>query len=407
MNKKLTALLSLLPLLTLLILTSCESAGIPSAETQKNYINTPMYCQIDETIYERHGAKIRRCSNSFPEGNSLCLDPLCRHYDSICAEKLDSMDFVTDGEKLYIHSNSYYKSSGGSIMTNSPKDDNKLIRLDAVYRLDPSTGEIKMLVEFAAANGLNTCISTDGEYIYYVEAYLKDENLGENSGTYGIPKRVPCKGGKPEEFLEGDYSAYAVVYADRENYYVTDEGMFTQVNRKTGEKINIPQPGVYAHHIVFHNGVVYLDGVKDETNHITNMCLWKWENGTFTEAVSDIASSNLGWDEGGVWYQKLLPEDEFVMLGSKEVYDGRGMSMHDFVRTFDGMLYYHDFATGEETAYSLGNENLGVSPIGVSNGYIIASCIDLSKLEYKYETKNLKPEPDGTVSFHGAITAEE
>ncbi len=94
---------------------------------------------------------------------------------------------------------------------------------------------------------------------------------------------------------------------------------------------------------------------------------------------------------------KKPPEDEFVYLGSKESYNGKGMSLFDFVRTTDRILYYYDLAAGEKKAYSLGNDNMSLEPIGVVNGYIITWCRDLSELEFANEMKNLKPAPDGTI----------
>ncbi len=156
--KKLLLLLTLLPLL---LFTSCKSAGIPSAETKINYINTPMYCQIDGNVDHEFGETLRFCSSAFPEGNSLCIDPLCWHDKDICAEFIKTHGVVTNGKKLYIHSNSYNIDVDGKLRESHRKEGNSFMRLDAVYQLDFKTGGLKRLAEYPAANELITITSEE------------------------------------------------------------------------------------------------------------------------------------------------------------------------------------------------------------------------------------------------------
>ena len=58
---------------------------------------------------------------------------------------------------------------------------------------------MKQLAEFSTVGGEVTGISTDGEYVYYMEAYFS-----ESGGTYGVPMRVPCRGGGADTFLVGE-----------------------------------------------------------------------------------------------------------------------------------------------------------------------------------------------------------
>ena len=58
----------------LLLLCGCaDTYTVP-----ENALNTPIYCQIDNTIYREYAANLRRFSNS-TRGYVLCFDPLCTH----------------------------------------------------------------------------------------------------------------------------------------------------------------------------------------------------------------------------------------------------------------------------------------------------------------------------------------
>ena len=131
--------------------------------------------------------------------------------------------------------------------------------------------------------------------------------------------------------------------------------------------------------------------------------LWKWNGTDFEEIITDI--DQMVWDKNGVWYIPMLDTKDFILVGSKEEFDGAGTSMYDFIRTWTGEVIYHNLETGEETVYCHENVNLKIEPIGVSNGYIIAAVNDYSTLTIPYEKVNLKPEPDGTISVYGAIKA--
>ena len=107
----------------------------------ENALNTPAYCQIDNTVYMDWAANLRRFSNSTPEGMSLCFDPLCTHSkEEFCAEMWNVCSVVTDGERLYLKTHSY----GTATIT--------------ALNIDGSGRET--LCEFSMCNGLVTNIST-------------------------------------------------------------------------------------------------------------------------------------------------------------------------------------------------------------------------------------------------------
>lgn len=388
--KKITLIL----LIACLFLASC-GGGIP-----ENCLNTPAYCQIGGTVYREYGPTLRRFSAACPEGMSLCLDPLCSH-DTVCPESIHIYHTASDGEYIYARGVSY--SCDGGMFMKTAEDNGNIYMMNAVYRIDLSSGGMKQLAEFSTVGGEVTGISTDGEYVYYVEAFYS-----ESGEPYGVPMRVPCGGGGAESFLGGEYTAYAEIYADRYNYYVTDGGCFTAIDRKNGEKVSAELPCIEAYGVIFHGNDVYLYGLEDiyeyEANCrflFTRMALWRWNGADFDRVVGDI--DMMVWDEDGVWYTPMLPEDEFELIGTAESYDGRGMSPYDFVRTTSGELVHLNLSTGEKQVYAMGSRNLKIEPIGVSNGYIIAACSDLNRLDFEYEYLNLKPEADGTVSIYKAI----
>ncbi len=356
-----------------------------------NCLNTTFYCQIDQTIFRDYGSVLRRFSTMFPEGNSLCFDPLCTHTpEEFCAEIDGVCSVVTDGERLY------FKTFGfGMAQITS-------LGIDGSGR--------RTLCEYSMCDGLVMDISTDGQYVYYVEGFYRDSG-NRNGESYGVPMRVPCRGGDPEAFLDSEYSAYAEIYADTENYYITDNGYFHVIDRKTEEHLTVQMPSADTDGIVLHKGNVYLLGITDFHDYEINCrftflrrALWKWNGMDFEEVITDI--DQLVWDENGVWYTPLMETEDFVLVGSKEMFDGAGMTMYDFIRTCTGELIYHDLATGKEKVYRHENENLKIEPIGVSNEYIIAAVNDYTKLLHTYEKVNLKPETDGTVTIHNAIKAK-
>lgn len=371
----------------LLLLCGCtETYTIPD-----NCLNTPVYCQIDGTIYRDYAAYLRRFSNGFPEGMSLCFDPLCTHSDEeFCAEMSGVSSVVTDGERLYIKTHSFGTAT--------------------ITALNIDGSGLETLCEFSMCNGLVTRISTDGQYVYFIEGLYRDPADTEGD-SYGVPMRIACKGGEPEAFLDIEVGAYAEIYADAENYYITDNDLFSAINRKDGTRTDAPMPTPETYGLILHDRNVYLYGISEyheyEINSRFNFArkvLWKWNGTEFEIVITDI--DQLVWNEGGVWYTPMLAEDDFVLVGSKESYDGKGMSLYDFVRTWTGELVYHDLATGEETVYKTENINLKIEPIGAVNGYIIAAVNDYSTLSFTYEKVNLKPEANGTVTVHGAIKAE-
>lgn len=382
MKKNITALL-----LTILCLTAC----VNNTEIPANYINTLAYCQIDGTIYRDYGLVLRRFSNAFPEGSSLCFDPLCSHSkEDFCAEMNNVANVVTDGKRLYIKTFNFGTAE--------------------ITALNPDGSGRQTMASFSTCDGLITHISTDGEYVYYVEGLYK-EPTDSNSNSYGVPMRVPCKGGEAEAFLDGEYTAYAEIYSDGVNYYITDAGSFTVIDQKNGNKISVPLPCVESCSVIFHGDSVYLYGLEQLNEYEINSrfmfqrnALWKWNGTDFEEVITDI--DQLIWDEDGVWYTPMLDAEEFVLVGSKESYDGKGMSLYDFIRTWTGELVYHELASGEETVYKPENINLKIEPVGAANGYIIAAINDYENLTHTYEKVNLKPEANGTVSIHGAINTK-
>ena len=357
----------------------------------ENALNTPAYCQIDNTVYMDWAANLRRFSNSTPEGMSLCFDPLCTHSkEEFCAEMSGACSVVTDGERLYLKTHSY----GTATIT--------------ALNIDGSGRET--LCEYSMCNGLVTRISTDGQYVYFVEGMYRDPADTEGD-SYGVPMRISCRGGEPEAFLDMEVSAYAEIYADAENYYITDNGLFSVISRKDGTQTDIPLPTPETYGLILHDGNVYLYGIAEyheyQINSRFNFArkgLWKWNGTAFETAISDI--DQLVWDNGGVWYTPMLPVEEFELIGSKESYDGKGQSLYDFIRTWVGELVYHDLATGEKTVYRTDSKNLKIEPYGMANGYIIAAVNDYSKLGFTYDYVNLKPEENGTVSVHAAIKSE-
>lgn len=102
----------------------------------------------------------------------------------------------------------------------------------------------------------------------------------------------------------------------------------------------------------------------------------------------------------------MLAEEDFVLVGSSEHYDGRGQSSYDFVRTWTGEVVYYDLSSGEKTVYKSDNINLKIEPKGVASGYILAAVCDYTKLSVEYEYVNLKPNADGTISICEAVNNE-
>ncbi len=371
----------------LLLLCGCgETYTVP-----ENALNTPIYCQIDNTIYTDRAANLRRLSNSTPEGMSLCFDPLCSHAkEDFCAEISGVCSVVTDGERLYLKTHSYGTAT--------------------ITALNTDGSGRETLCEYSMCNGLVTNISTDGKYIYFVEGLYRDPTDTEGD-SYGIPKRISCRGGEAKAFLDIEVSAYAEIYADGENYYITDNGMFTVIDRKDGTRTDVPMPTPETYGVVLSGGNVYLYGTAEYHDfkinsqfYFARKGLWKWNGTAFETVISDI--DQLVWDDGGVWYTPMLPVDEFELIGSKESYDGKGQSLYDFIRTWTGELVYHELATGEKTVYHTDSETLKIEPYGMANGYIIAAVNDYTKLSFTYDYVNLKPEENGTVTVHGAIKAE-
>jgi len=379
----------LLPLLlaALLFLYGCaETYTIPDT-----CINTITGSLVENTIFTDYAANLRRFSTAVPEGMSLCFDPLCSHAkEDFCAELSSVCTVVSDGERLYIKTYGY-----GMAQINA-------LNFDGSGR--------KTLCEYSMCDGLVTDISTDGVYIYYVEGLYRDAE-DRNGESYGVAMRIPCDGGDPEAFLDIELSAYSEIFADGENYYISDNGQFHVINRKSKEMQTVKLPTPDPDGIVLHKGNVYLLGMTDVHDYDINSrfmfmrrALWQWNGTAFETVVTDI--NQFVWDMDGIWYTKMLPVEDFVLLGSKESYDGKGMSLYDFIRTWTGELIHHNLETGEETVYRHENVNLKIEPVGVSNGYIIAAVNDWSKLGFTYDYVNLKPEADGTVTVHEAIKVE-
>ncbi len=375
----------LLMLCALFLLCGCsEPVGIPD-----NCLNTPLYMQIGDTIYQDYAASLRAFNTAFPEGYSLCYDPLCSHSrEEFCPEMLNVDHVVTDGERIYTQAD----DRDGS----------------AIYSMKPDGSDLKLLVTFPRVDGLVTGFSTDGIDLYYVEGYYKGEQGGD---TYGIPMKLSCSGGKPEQILEGEFTAYAEIYADAEHYYITDNGLFSVINRKDGRRIDVQLPTPETYGVILHDGNVYLYGIAENHDYQINSRflfgrkeLWKWNGSEFEKVISDI--DQLVWDESGVWYTPMLPVEEFELIGSKESYNGKDMSLYDFIRTWTGELVYHDLATDEKTVYKTDSVNLKIEPQGAANGYIIAAVNDYSELSHIFEYVNLKPEADGTVTVHEAFKSQ-
>jgi len=371
---------------SLLLLCSCTATyTIPDT-----CINATLGCRVGNTIYTNWGPSLRRFSTAVPEGMSLCFDPLCSHTkEDFCAELSSVCSVVSDGERLYVKTYGY---------------------MAQITSLNFDGSGRKTLCEYSMCDGLVTDISTDGVYVYYVEGLYRDAE-DRNGESYGVAMRVPCDGGDPEAFLDIELSAYAEITADAENYYITDNGQFCVIDRKTEEVQTVKLPTPDPDGIVLLGGNVYLLGMTDILHYEINSsfmfvrrAVWKWNGMEFETVVTDI--NQFVWDTDGIWYTKMLPVDDFVLLGSKESYDGKGMSLYDFIRTWTGELIHHNLATGEETVYRHENVNLKIEPVGVSNGYIIAAVNDWSKLGFTYDYVNLKPEADGTVTVHEAIKVE-
>lgn len=373
-------------IIAVLLLCGCSQEII----LPENCLNTTFYCQIDQTIYRDYGSVLRRFSTMFPEGNSLCFDPLCTHTEEeFCGEIHGVCSTVTDGERLYFKTFGFGRAQITSL------------GMDGSGR--------RTLCDYSMCDGLVMDISTDGQYVYYVEGFYR-ESGNRDGESYGVPMRVPCGGGEPEAFLDGEYSAYAEIYADAENYYITDNGYFHVISRNTEEVLTVRMPSADTDGIVLHKGNVYLFGITNFHDYEINCrftfvrrVLWKWNGTDFEKIITDI--DQMVWDKNGVWYIPMLDTKDFILVGSKEDFDGAGTSMYDFIRTWTGEVIYHNLETGEETVYRHENVNLKIEPIGVSNGYIIAAVNDYSTLTIPYEKVNLKPEPDGTISVYGAIKA--
>jgi len=370
----------------LLLLCGCGATyTIPD-----NCINDPLGCRVGNTIYANWGPSLRRFSTAVPEGMSLCFDPLCSHTnEDFCAELSSVCSVISDGERLFA------KTFRGTAQITS-------LNFDGSGR--------KTLCEYSMCDGLVTDISTDGVYVYFVEGLYRDPD-DRNGDSYGVAMRIPCGGGDPEAFLDIELSAYAEIFADGENYYITDNGLFHVIDRKTEEVQTVKLPTPDSDGIVLHKGNVCLLGMTDIHHYEINSsflfvrrALWKWNGTEFETVITDI--DELVWDTDGIWYTKMLPVEDFVLLGSKESYDGKGMSLYDFIRTWTGEFIHHNLETGEETVYRHDNVNLKIEPVGVSNGHIIATVNDYSAITLTYDYVNLKPEADGTLTVHEAIKAE-
>lgn len=301
-------------LTALLLLCSCgETYTIPAT-----CINETLGCRVGSTVYTNYGPSLRRFSTSAPEGMSLCFDPLCSHtQEDFCAELSMVSSVVSDGERIFAKTHSY----GMAQITS--------LAFDGSGR--------KTLCEYSMCDGLVTGISTDGVYVYYVEGLYRNAE-DRNGESYGVAMRIPCGGGDPKAFLNIELSAYAEIFADAENYYITDNGLFHVIDRKTEERQTVMLPTPDPDGIVLHSGNVYLYGVTDlhevEINSrfmFMRRALWKWNGAEFEPVISDIAQ--IVWDTNGVWYTPMLPEEEFILIGSKESYDGMEQSLYDFIRT--------------------------------------------------------------------------
>lgn len=371
----------------LLLLCGCT----PTYTIPDTCINEIGGSLVENTIYTAYAANLRRFSTAVPEGMSLCFDPLCSHTkEDFCAEMSSVCSVVSDGERLYVKTYGY-----GMAQINA-------LNFDGSGR--------KTLCEYSMCDGLVTDISTDGVYVYYVEGLYRDAE-DRNGESYGVVMRVPCDSGDPEAFLDIELSAYAEITADAKNYYITDNGQFHVIDRKSKEVQSVRLPTPDPDGIVLHSGQVYLYGVTDLHDYEINSrflfmrrALWRWNGTAFETVITDI--DQLVWDTDGIWYTKMLPVEDFVLLGSKESYDGKGQSLYDFIRTWTGELIHYNLATSEETVYRHENVNLQIEPVGVSNGYIVAAVNDWSKLGFTYDYVNLKPEADGTVTVQEAMKVE-
>ena len=374
-------------LAAILLLCGCA----PTYTVPDNVLNVINGCRVGQTLYIDYAASLRRYSTAVPEGMSLCFDPLCTHAkEDFCAELSSVCSVCSDGERIYAKTHSF----GMAQIT--------ALGLDGSGR--------KTLCEYSMCDGLVTDISTDGRYVYYVEGRYRnpDDRGGE---SYGTAMRVPCGGGDPEAFLDMELSAYAELTADADNYYITEDAQFHAVSRKTGEVLTVPLPTPEPDGMILHGGNLYLFGMTELHDYrincqfyFTRRALWRWNGAEFETVITDI--DQIVWDTDGVWYTKMLPVEDFVLIGSKESYDGKGTSLYDFIRTWTGEVVYHDLETGGETVYRHENVNLKIEPIGVSNGYLIAAVSDYGKLGFTYDDVNLKPEADGTLTVHAAIPAE-
>lgn len=375
-------------LLSTALLSSCSQVKLAD-----NALNTSDYCQIENVIFAAQALNMRRISNTAPEGMSLCFDPLCTHDEAaFCAELKYAVSVVTEGKRLYVKN--LYPLLGKAQITS----------------LKPDGSERKTLCEFSYCDGLVTKISTDGKYVYFVEGLYKDPEA-HGGDSYGVPMRVPCGGGDAEAFLDGEYTAFAQIYADKKNYYVLDNGMLSVIDRKNGERIDAQLPTSEVSDLILHDGNVYLYGIAEYHEYQINCRfefqrkgLWKWNGTEFEAVLSDI--DQLVWDTDGVWYTQMLAEEDFVLVGSSEHYDGRGQSSYDFVRTWTGEVVYYDLSSGEKTVYKSDNINLKIEPKGVASGYIIAAVCDYTKLSVEYEYVNLKPNANGTISICEAVNNE-
>ena len=296
---------------------------------------------------------------------------------------------VSDGELLYVKTDGY---------------------MAQITSLNFDGSGRKTLCEYSMCDGLVTDISTDGKYVYYVEGLYRNAE-DRNGESYGIAMRIPCGGGDPEAFLDIELSAYAEVVADADNYYITDNGQFHVIDRKSKEVQTVILPTPDPDGVVLHRGNVYLLGTSETHDYkincqfdFTRRALWQWNGTEFVTVITDIGQ--IVWDTDGVWYTKMLPVEEFELIGSKESYDGKGQSMYDFIRTWTGEVIHHNLETGEKSVYRHENVNLKIEPVGVSNGYIIAAVNDYTELSHTYDYVNLKPEADGTMTVHEAIKVE-
>ena len=369
-------------LAALLLLCSCGSKiGIPD-----NALNTPLYCQINDTIYMSLYGDLRAVNNAIPDGFSLCFDPLCDHSrDTMCAN-MNTHTVITDGKRLYVREG------------------------EKIYSLNPDGTDIRYVADDYNVGGIMTGFSTDGENLYYVNGLYNSDNR-EESDSYGVPMTVPCKGGIPKKLAEGDFSAYATAYADEKNYYIADIGTFTVIDRKTEDRVTVPLEAEHCIGMYMTGGKAYVYVIENyhpyEINSKFNFqrnALLKWDGEELVPVISDI--QKIVFDHEHAWYIPMLEVEDFELIGTKDTYDGRGMSAYDFIRTWENKLICRDLTTGKETVYTFDNPNLSIEPFGMAGGYIIAMICDFSTLNFNYSSMNLKPEADGTITLHDAIKAE-